>query len=183
MDISGREENTCSFPVHLMASVPLMAEEGVVGMSPGYSVLMLRQTLSKTGACFTKILLITGGTRNSIGAHLRGTFYHDSPPNESPHLPVLSLPYTEEIYSLRRPLQSLNCRLSFRQVNTLRRNLVHTCPPSTSKKLKQALASSNTAARPGCSKTSRANTADRIAEMTRSRNFSGTSSTEVNIQI
>ncbi|XP_069976224.1 uncharacterized protein [Penaeus vannamei] len=165
MDISGREENTCSFPVHLMASVPLMAEEGVVGMSPGYSVLMLRQTLSKTGACFTKILLITGGTRNSIGAHLRGTFYHDSPPNESPHLPVLSLPYTEEIYSLRRPLQSLNCRLSFRQ------------------KLKQALASSNTAARPGCSKTSRANTADRIAEMTRSRNFSGTSSTEVNIQI
>lgn len=45
-------------------------------------------------------------------------------------------------------------------------------------KLKQALASSSTAARPGCSKTSRANTADRIAEMTRSRNFSGTSSTE-----
>lgn len=72
MDISGREENACSFPVHLMASVPLMAEEGVVAMSPGYSVLMLRQTLSKTGACFTKILLITGGTRNSIGAHLRG---------------------------------------------------------------------------------------------------------------
>lgn len=66
MDISGREENAGSFPVHLMA------EEGVVGMSPGYSVLMLRQTLSKTGACFTKILLITGGTRNSIGAHLRG---------------------------------------------------------------------------------------------------------------
>ncbi|XP_069999233.1 uncharacterized protein, partial [Penaeus vannamei] len=63
----------------------------------------------------------------------RRTFYHDSPPNESPHLPVLSLPYTEEIYSLRRPLQSLNCRLSLRQVNTLRRNLVHTCPPSTSK--------------------------------------------------
>lgn len=51
--------------------------------------------------------------------------------------------------------------------------------PSLAKmKLKQALASSNTAARPGCSKTSRANTADRIAEMTRSRNFSGTSSTE-----
>lgn len=46
-------------------------------------------------------------------------------------------------------------------------------------KLKQALASSSTAARPGCSKISRANTADRIAEMTRSRNFSGTSSTEV----
>ncbi|XP_071552541.1 cyclic AMP-dependent transcription factor ATF-7 isoform X2 [Panulirus ornatus] len=45
-------------------------------------------------------------------------------------------------------------------------------------KLKQALASSSTAARPGCSKISRANTADRIAEMTRSRNFSGTSSTE-----
>lgn len=45
-------------------------------------------------------------------------------------------------------------------------------------RLKQALASSSTAARPGCSKTSRANTADRIAEMTRSRNFSGTSSTE-----
>ncbi|XP_069981868.1 uncharacterized protein [Penaeus vannamei] len=47
--------------------VPLMAEEGVVAMSPGYSVLMLRQTLSKTGACFSKILLIRGGTRNSIG--------------------------------------------------------------------------------------------------------------------
>ncbi|KAK8727923.1 hypothetical protein OTU49_009516 [Cherax quadricarinatus] len=45
-------------------------------------------------------------------------------------------------------------------------------------KLKQALASSSTAARPGCNKISRANTADRIAEMTRSRNFSGTSSTE-----
>ncbi|XP_045621378.1 cyclic AMP-dependent transcription factor ATF-7 [Procambarus clarkii] len=45
-------------------------------------------------------------------------------------------------------------------------------------KLKQALASSSTAARPGCSKISRANTADRIAEMTRTRNFSGTSSTE-----
>ena len=34
MDISGREENASCFPVHLMASVPLMAEEGVVGMSP-----------------------------------------------------------------------------------------------------------------------------------------------------
>ncbi|XP_045108214.1 cyclic AMP-dependent transcription factor ATF-2-like isoform X2 [Portunus trituberculatus] len=45
-------------------------------------------------------------------------------------------------------------------------------------KLKQVLASSSTAARPGSSRTSRANTADRIAEMTRSRNFSGTSSTE-----
>ena len=72
MNISGREKNASCFSVHLMASVPLMAEEGVVAMSPGYSVLMLRQTLSKTGACFTKILLITGGTRNSIGAHLRG---------------------------------------------------------------------------------------------------------------
>ena len=37
MDISGREENACCFPVHLMASVPLMAEESVVAMSPGYS--------------------------------------------------------------------------------------------------------------------------------------------------
>ncbi|XP_063842711.1 cyclic AMP-dependent transcription factor ATF-2-like isoform X4 [Scylla paramamosain] len=49
---------------------------------------------------------------------------------------------------------------------------------SLAKMLKQVLASSSTAARPGSSKTSRANTADRIAEMTRSRNFSGTSSTE-----
>ena len=63
----------------------------------------------------------------------RRTFYSDSPPNETPHLPVLSLPYTDEIYSLRRPLQSLNCRLAFHQVNTLRRNLVHTCPPSSTK--------------------------------------------------
>ena len=43
-------------------------------------------------------------------------------------------------------------------------------------KLKQALASSSTAARPGAAKHSRAATADRIAEMTRNRNQSGTSS-------
>jgi len=49
-----------------------MAKEGVIVVSPGYSVLMLRQTLGKTGACFAKVLLVTGGTRNSIGAHLRG---------------------------------------------------------------------------------------------------------------
>ena len=35
MDISGREENACCFPVHLMAGVPLMAEEGVAVMSLG----------------------------------------------------------------------------------------------------------------------------------------------------
>ncbi|XP_076038233.1 activating transcription factor-2 isoform X2 [Oratosquilla oratoria] len=46
-------------------------------------------------------------------------------------------------------------------------------------KLKQVLASSsNTAARPGTSKASKANTADRIAEMTRNRNPSGTSSVD-----
>ena len=60
MDISGREDDAGCFPVHLMTSVPLVAEEGVVAVSPGYSVLMLRQTLSKTGVCLTKILLITG---------------------------------------------------------------------------------------------------------------------------
>ncbi|XP_063592242.1 uncharacterized protein LOC134769443, partial [Penaeus indicus] len=63
----------------------------------------------------------------------RRTFYHESSPKETPHLPTLSLPYTEEIHSLRRPLHTLNCRLVFRQVNTLRRNLVHTSPPSSSK--------------------------------------------------
>ncbi|KAK3855964.1 hypothetical protein Pcinc_037664 [Petrolisthes cinctipes] len=52
--------------------------------------------------------------------------------------------------------------------------------PSLAKmRLKQALSSNSTAARPGGSaRASRAHTADRIAEMTRSRNFSGTSSTE-----
>ena len=49
-----------------------MAEEGVVVVSPGYSVLMLRQTLREVGACFSKVLFVAGGTRNSIGAHLRG---------------------------------------------------------------------------------------------------------------
>ena len=45
-------------------------------------------------------------------------------------------------------------------------------------KLKQALASCSTAAKPGNSRNSRANTADRIAEMTRNRYHSGTSSNE-----
>lgn len=50
---------------------PLMAEEGVVDVSPGYSVFMLTQSLSETGGGLAKVLLITGGTRNSTDAHLR----------------------------------------------------------------------------------------------------------------
>lgn len=57
------------------------------------------------------------------------TFDHGSSPEETPHLPVFSLPYLMEIY----PLHPLNCRLTFRQVNTVSDNLVHTSPPSTSK--------------------------------------------------
>ncbi|XP_069993128.1 uncharacterized protein [Penaeus vannamei] len=57
----------------------------------------------------------------------RRTFYNDFSPKETSHLSVLSLLYTE-ICSLRRPMQPLNCRLTFRQVNTLH-NLVHTFPP------------------------------------------------------
>ena len=63
----------------------------------------------------------------------RRTFYQVSPPRETPQLPVLSLSYTEEVYSLRRPLHPLNCRLSFRQVNTIRHNLVRTSPSAPSK--------------------------------------------------
>lgn len=44
------------------------------------------------------------------------TFNHDSSPKGTPHLPVLSQPYTD-IYSLRPPY-FLNYRLIFRQVNT-----------------------------------------------------------------
>nr|BAM35674.1 putative reverse transcriptase [Penaeus japonicus] len=66
-------------------------------------------------------------------SNARRTFYQDPPPRETSHLPVISLPYTEEIHSLRRSLHPLNCRLTFRQVNTLRRNLVHTRPPSSAK--------------------------------------------------
>lgn len=51
------------------------------------------------------------------------TFYHHSSPIGAPHLPFLSLPYTEEIYSLRRPIPLLSCRFIFRQVNILLRNL------------------------------------------------------------
>lgn len=59
-------------PIHQKACVPLMAEEGVLGVSPGYSILMLRQTLSETSASHTKVLFITVDTRNNIGSHLRG---------------------------------------------------------------------------------------------------------------
>ncbi|XP_063603076.1 uncharacterized protein LOC134779054 [Penaeus indicus] len=55
-----------------MACIPLMAEESVVVVSPGYSILMLSQALSETGAHLAEVLLVTGATRNSIGAHLRG---------------------------------------------------------------------------------------------------------------
>lgn len=47
-----------------------MAEEGVV-VPRGYSVYILRQTLSKTGVYLTRVLLITGGTKNCLGTHLR----------------------------------------------------------------------------------------------------------------
>lgn len=46
-----------------MACIPLMAEEGV---------FLFKQTLSKTGASLTIVLLNTGFTRKSIGVHLRG---------------------------------------------------------------------------------------------------------------
>lgn len=46
-----------------------MAEEGAVGVNPGYSVYLLRQTVRETRACIAKVLLITGGTRNSMGTH------------------------------------------------------------------------------------------------------------------
>ncbi|XP_069995021.1 uncharacterized protein [Penaeus vannamei] len=60
-----------------------------------------------------------GSPLSPVLANLYMEFFDDSPPKETWHLPVLSLHYTEEIYSLRRPLQSLNCRHSFHQMNTV----------------------------------------------------------------
>lgn len=41
-------------------------------MYPGCTDSVLRQTLSEIGTCLARVLLITDGTRDSIGAHLRG---------------------------------------------------------------------------------------------------------------
>ncbi|XP_037783466.1 uncharacterized protein LOC119579618, partial [Penaeus monodon] len=88
--------------IHFLSYHPLHVKRGVATSlflralricDPQYldgEIVFLRRSFSKLG--------YLGHVLDAALSRARRTFFHDSPPKETPHLPVLSLPYTEEIY-------------------------------------------------------------------------------------
>ena len=70
--ISRRIDEAGGFPIHVVAGVPYMAEDGAIGLSFSYRTLVFLDPLSKGAACLSKILEVAGGTRDGVSANCRG---------------------------------------------------------------------------------------------------------------
>lgn len=85
----------------------------------------------KTGKSRFLVSFLEQGATLAPGATLYKAWYYiyyNSSFRESLPLLGFSLPYTEEAYN---PLRPVNCKLTFRHVNTAHRNMVQTSPSST----------------------------------------------------